>query len=427
MNTMNKGKLFSDDLLQKIRGKFLHVDNDPNHDGKRIFFDNAGGSFRLKAVHDVFTKIDALPDCPERVHETAILLQQIQEKGIEDIKLILNANDGSILTLMTASQAIFEVTRVIAENIPGNNIVTTALEHPSAYDAAKYYADKLGKEFRIAQPNLVTGGVDVEEIAKLIDDQTCLLSVIFASNISGAVLDIESIVKECRRIKPDLYIIVDAVQHAPHGVIDIQRAPIDAINIAPYKFFGIRGLGVAYVSDRAAILPHHKLLAKSEREWELGSPAPAHFAAISEIVNYVCWIGKQFTGSTHRREQYVEGMNRINLHERALMYHVLNGSDNVAGLRNMHGVRVFLDYEDLSTRDFIIAIGFDHIEYTQAVREYEKERVIVYERVATSLYSERILESLGMDGAVRISPLHCHGIEDIDKFLKITQKIIQMT
>ncbi len=36
-----------------------------------------------------------------------------------------------------------------------------------------------------------------------------------------------------REIKPDLYIICDAVQHAPHGLIDLRETPVDGINFAP--------------------------------------------------------------------------------------------------------------------------------------------------------------------------------------------------
>jgi len=279
------------------------------------------------------------------------------------------------------------------------------------------------KLYEVVKTNSVTGGVDVAEVVKLIDKDTCVLSVMYASNISGAILDIENIVKEARKIKPDLYIIVDAVQHAPHGIIDLEKTPVDAINFAPYKFFGVRGSGIAYVSDRVATLPHHRLLAKQANEWELGSPAPAQFAVVTEIVDYVCWIGRHYIESQDRRELFVEGMNRIKLHERALLYRMLNGTDELPGLREMKGVSVFLDYEDLTTRDLIMAIGIDNLEYTQAVREYEKLGVIVYERVATSLYSKRMLESFGLEGAIRISPLHCHTPQDIDKFLRITKEL----
>ena len=47
----------------------------------------------------------------------------------------------------------------------------------------------------------------------------------------------------------------------------------------------------------------------------------------------------------------------------------------------------------------------------------------VYERINTSIYSKRILDSLGLYGAIRVSPLHCHGTDDIDAFLRITAEI----
>jgi selenocysteine lyase/cysteine desulfurase len=423
MTTQNQGQAFSPELSKQVRARFYHVDVDPTRDEARLYFENAGGAVRLKAAHKTFLEIDALPDCPERTHKTALYLQEVQEKGIDDIRTIFNAKGGAIVTNLTASQAMFDVVRAIAENTPGKNIVTTALEHPSAFDAAKMYAERLGLEFRIAATNPLTGGVDAAEVARHVDADTCLISVIYASNISGAVVDIEAVVRECRKKKPDLMIVVDAVQHAPHGLIDLQKTPVDAINFAPYKFFGVRGFGVAWVSDRVATLPHHKLLGKPADEWELGSPAPAHFGVITEIVNHVCWIGSQYADKTDRRELFAEGMHRITLHERALMHRLLTGFDAIEGLRNMKGVKVFLDYEDLSTRDLILAIGFDNLGYTQAVKEYEKHGVLVYERVATSIYSKRLLESFGMDGSVRVTPLHCHDFADVDRFLRITRQM----
>lgn len=425
MFKITNGALFSNEILTEIRDKFAFIDIDPLTERKRLFFDNAGGSFRLKKASEKFTQIDSIPNCPQRDHTTSKFLLDIEQRGINDTRIIFNAKSGSIAAYLTASKAIFEITGVIAENINGTNIVTTALEHPSAFDAAKFYASKIGKELRVSKTNPVTGGVDVGEITKHIDHNTILLSVIYASNISGAILDIENIVKEARKIKPDLYIIVDAVQHAPHCVIDVEKTPVDAINFAPYKFFGVRGCGITYISERAAKLPHQKLYGKSDGDLQLGSPVPAHFASISEVVDYVCWIGSEFSNSQDRRSLYVEGMNRIALHERALLDALLNGTDKVTGLRNIPGVTVHLDYKDLSTRDLIIAMSIDGLDFKEAVRQYEDEDIIVFERVASSIYSKRMLESFEMTGAIRVSPLHCHSLEEIECFLEITMKIIE--
>ncbi|CAN7369926.1 MULTISPECIES: aminotransferase class V-fold PLP-dependent enzyme [unclassified Variovorax] len=417
-----EGELFSDALMKEVKSRFHYVDHDMNG-RERLFFDNAGGSFRLKAAVDQFARIDALPDCPERIHELAIFLQEVQARGTEDLRTILNAKSGSVYAALTASGGMFDMVRAVAENIPGTNMVTTVLEHPSSFDAMSLYAERTGKELRVAKSNPATGGIDVEEIVGLVDENTSLLSVIYASNISGAKLDIHEIVKQARAVKPDLYIVVDAVQHAPHGLIDLQKTPVDGINIAPYKFFGCRGSGMSWLSERASVLPHHKLAGKKKDFWDLGSAAPWQFAVVTEIVNYVCWLGSQFVASDDRRTLFASGIQSIELHERALLARMLNGSEGIAGLRRMDGVKVFLDHEDLTKRDLILAIGIENLEHAQAVREYEKRGVIVYERVATSLYSKRMLHSFGLEGAVRVSPLHCNSATDIDRFLKVTREI----
>ena len=82
------------------------------------------------------------------------------------------------------------------ENIPGTNAVVSSLEHPSAFDAIEYYCKKTGKEMRVVPANQQTGGIDPEEVIKYVDKDTCILSIMSASNISGNIMDIEKIVKE---------------------------------------------------------------------------------------------------------------------------------------------------------------------------------------------------------------------------------------
>jgi cysteine desulfurase/selenocysteine lyase len=47
----------------------------------------------------------------------------------------------------------------------------------------------------------------------------------------------------------------------------------------------------------------------------------------------VCWIGGKFINSSDRRELFAYGMEKIALHERALMARMLNGTDEIPGLR----------------------------------------------------------------------------------------------
>ncbi len=346
---LKHGKLFPQTLMLLVKDSFYHVDKDLNG-RRRLFFDNAGGSFRLKKAVETYAEISATPDCAERIHNTAVYLQAIESQGEQDFRMMLNVEGGIVYTSLTASKAMFDMVRVISENVPGANMVTTILEHPSSYDVMALNAARTGRELRVAKSNAITGGVDVD---------TVLLSVIYASNISGAKLDIESIVSAARAIKPDLYIVVEAVQHAPHGIIDLKELPIDGINIAPYKFFGCSGMGLAWLSDRVALFPHDKLSGKGQNVWNLGSSDPAQFAMFSEVINYVCWLGNHRIDSADKRKQFVTGMQMICLHERALLSRLLNGSEGVTGLREMDDLDVYLDFDDLTKRDLILAINFN--------------------------------------------------------------------
>ena len=66
------------------------------------------------------------------------------------------------------------------------------------------------------------------------------------------------------------------------------------------------------------------------------------------------------------------------------------------------------------------------LSLSETVEEYYKRGVVVCDRPKTSMYACRIVEALGIDGAIRVSPMHCHGRADIDRFLDITREIAEM-
>lgn len=422
MDNIN-GLLFETDFQKTLKEKFYYADLD-QAGAERLFFDNSGGSLRLKTAVEAKASIEQLPDCPERSHAQALELNRLVQEGRREIlSCVFGTEKGALITELTASQTMFHMVELVMENVPGTNAVVSVLEHPSSFDAVAYYCKKAGKELRVIPADPATGAIDPEAAANLVDENTCLLSVMSASNVTGAIMDIEAIVHKARQKKSDLYILTDAVQHAPHCALDVEQLGVDGANIAPYKFFGIRGCGFAWVSDRVAQLPHRKLLEKEQTVFALGTPTPGNFAAMLAVIDYVCQIGAQFSRDTDRRSLYRAGMERIHLQERALLYRLLDGTDTLPGLRHISGVQVFADAMDLPRRDLIAAIGIDGMDVSDAVKKYEKQGVIVCDRSNRSMYAKRIVEALGLTGAIRVSPLHCHGTKDIDRFLMVTREL----
>lgn len=417
------GKLFDATELNELRKKFKYVEAQANGK-KRVFFDNAGGSLRLIDAEERFHAIDLHPDASEHLNTLALELLDIENKGREDIRTLFNAKHGAIATGYTASQLMMEAVRIVSENVKGTNVVTTCLEHPSSFDAMSMYAEKYGRELRVAQANPLTGGIDTEEVVSLIDKNTAIVSVMAASNISGHIMDIAAIAKQAKAINPDIIVISDAVQHAPHGAIDPENDGIDVMNFAPYKFFGIRGFALMYVSDRVKNWPHHRLLGSPRDNWEIGSPGTANFSAMSAIVDYVCGLGKKVAAQdADRRQLFEAGMKRIADHERALLELMLEGTETAPGLRHIPGINVKMDDPDLNKRDLIIGIEFANMDAVKAREELEKRGVVAFERMGNSIYSARMLEQFNSPGVVRMSPLHVNTPEEITFFLNVCAEV----
>ncbi|HIW12355.1 MAG TPA: aminotransferase class V-fold PLP-dependent enzyme [Candidatus Salinicoccus stercoripullorum] len=418
-------EFFPKELHEKVSGEFAYL-NEDFRGKKRLFFENAGGALRLNSVVEEYARISALPDSPERSHDIAKDIQKIIDDGKRDINRFINADSGAVATSLTASELMFEMIATAASESEPGNIVTTEIEHPSSYDACQFSAEKYGHEVRVAQADKSTGSVPLENITELIDENTRIISVILTSNITGAMHDMEKYSNQIREKSTDAFIIVDAVQGAPHAVIDIKKWSVDGMNIAPYKMFGNRGVGFAWMSDRLASLPHHRLIATEPTNWDLGSKTPAHYAAFSKVVDYICMIGEFYRKSDDRRELIVEGMNRIHKQEQAILERLLNGSENVIGINKIENVSVHFEKANGLNQDLILALTFDNIPNSEAVDHYGKENILVYARESSSHYSKRILEAVGLDSIVRVSPIHCHSEEDVDIFLEVTKRISEL-
>ena len=417
-------KLFPADLMNKVRGKFAYVDEDP-FNGKRIFFENAGGSLRLKSVVDAVADETAYPDAHSRPNPAANHLHELYEKGNAATRAFLNARDGVIFTNQTASRVAFSINGAIIENVPGTNVVTTAAEHPSNFDSVMYYAQKANKEVRMAECDPADGGVRVEEILKYVDRNTALLAFMYASNITGAVFEVQKIIDEARRIKPDLYIVVDITQQVAHGPIDIDSMNIDGAFFTPYKMFGKRGVGFGWVSERASLLNHERILGKPITTWDIGSVEPVSVGCMVPIIDYICWIGQHYTKAKSQRERIVAGMTAIELHERALLERALNGTKKTPGIIAIKGAEALFVGDDFSTRDCIIPLSVKGVSPADLSRKLKERGIITFERVDTNVMSKRTLNNLKCPGLVRVSPNHYNSPEEIDVFLRAVKEIAE--
>lgn len=417
-----ENSMFSPKLLEEIRKHFLYVDSDP-YSGRRVYLEASGGSLRLTSVIESIAKETALPDELYRYNPASDHVVKSIEKGVEDVKLFLGAKSGSILPANSATQAIYRVIDAVSSHIPGTNIVTTELEHPAVLSSTRQFAEKTGKEWRVAKLDRATSRIPLEAILDLVDRDTCLLAFQHGSNQTGAINNAEVLIKEARKIKPDLFTLVDAVQYAPHNPIDVEAIGSDAYVFGPYKAYCVKGIGFAHLSERLARLPHWKLDGKAETDWVLGSPAHPFYTAWTAVVDYLCWLGGHFTASTDRREMIIAAKAAISGHMQALLHRAIFGTDELSGLADLEHITVCGMGNNLSDRLCIFLFRFDGLDSPQAADRFNREFGVRVSARVTDAYSRVPLQALGWPDAVRMCAAHYNTPEEIDLFLKASAKI----
>lgn len=417
----NHGKLFSDDLLGQIRERFAHVESDP-FTGKRIYFENIGGSLTLKSVVEVVAALTALPDNAGRKNPASQEIDSIIARGLEDVKNFMGARSGVIALSESTTSNVYKTLTPIILNVPGNNVVVTDLEHPSIYDATKILADRYGKQWRSAKILRTKAIIDIESLLDCIDSQTIVLAIIHGSNNTATKNDVKEIIRQARKIKPDLYVVVDGSQSAPHTLIDVEDFACDVYLASSYKTFGKAGASPVFLSDRASLLPHDKLAGKPENYWELGTREPAGYASWSAVIDYLCWLGSQSTRSQDRRELICAAMKEIEQHECALTHRMLKGTRDIRGILDINGVTVVGEVEDLTIKDPAFLINVEGMNSAELVSALDSHSIVVTNRTSDA-YSRHTLHALGIEEGVRVSACHYNSPQEVDAFLKALLEI----
>ncbi|WP_304279182.1 cysteine desulfurase family protein [Phascolarctobacterium succinatutens] len=125
------------------------------------------------------------------------------------------------------------------------HIVSTAMEHHAILHTLEAL-EAQGFTVTLLRPQ-ADGIVTAAQVAEAITDTTCLVSVMYANNETGAIQPIREIGALCR--KRGVLFHTDAVQAAGHLAIDVQRDNIDMLSLSAHKFHGPKGIGLLFAKS----------------------------------------------------------------------------------------------------------------------------------------------------------------------------------
>jgi selenocysteine lyase/cysteine desulfurase len=325
---------FSPNLLSEIRDKFAFVEDCP-FVGKRVFFENAGGALTLKSVVETSSKFAAIPDNQGRANPASIALMDIIQEAKNDASNLFGSTTGQFFVGESGTELLFRLVRNAATSATaGGNIVGSSFEHPATRSAAKHWASQTERQYINVQHEDSNGDVTAQHYSQIVNQDTRLVTILHASPVTGISVDLKAIATAIRSIAPKAFIIVDGVQYAAHGGIQIDQYNIDGYAISPYKMYSRHGYGFAWVSDRLTQMNHEQLLNGPSENWELGTRDTGSYATISDVVAYLEWLGSKIENTDSRSLKLYNASKAIAAQETALTNIMIQGEDNIKGQKD---------------------------------------------------------------------------------------------
>lgn len=409
------------EILDNIRSKFAQIDHCPEQ-GQRIFFENAGGALTLNTVVTNSQRYAAIPDNQGRDNVGSHELARVINKAKADMRVMMNASTGQFFVGESGTELLFRLIMNACVGVASDGMVLgSTVEHPATRSACARWSKISSKTHVLIPHDDALGLVTADDYAAMITANTRVATILHTSPVTGMGMDVAAISAAIRKIAPDCFIIVDGIQHAAHGLIDIDSYNVDGYVISPYKMFSRHGYGLAWISDRMSKLEHDSLVGGPAENWELGTRDTGAYATLSDVASYLEWLGEQVSDTNDRRAKFEAAGAAIHAHEKSLTNAMIYGTGNLPGLESMEKV-VIIGGAENAAREGLVSLYVEGVASADVVTRLNEEGIRTHLRKADH-YSGNILDPLGVDGCVRVSMCHYNSLHEVAQFLAAMKTI----
>lgn len=347
-------------------------------------------------VLDTFCKVSKnFPGNPNSLHKLGVEAKKLIDASTSQIESILKLHDKEVIYTSGASESNNTAIMGVVRKYPnrGHHIITTRLEH-SSINAPISILQNQGYEISFIDLD-ENGLVTIENLKKLIRDDTVLVSIGCVNSELGIIQDIDKIGKFLKDY-PKIIFHSDITQAI--GKIKVNLDNVDLASFSAQKFYGLKGVGCLIKNKNIKIEP---LIygGKSTTVYRSGTPAVALIASLAKALRLVY---EDFDN----KYNYVKSLNSYLREE----------------LSKIDGVHINSSVE---SSPYILNISIKNIKSEVMLHALESEDIYISTQTACSKggSSVGVLEITKNEDyalhSLRISLSYLTTKEELDIFLKV--------
>ncbi|MDW8326342.1 MAG: cysteine desulfurase-like protein [Anaerolineales bacterium] len=416
--------------IDRIRAEF------PALASGAIYFDNPGGTQVPRRV--LARMVDYLTRCNANkggAFRTSVESDAVLAEAHAAMAALLNCRPEEIVFGQNMTTLTFHLSRSLARWIkPGDEIVVTRLDHDANIAPWLLVAEDRGAVVRWVDVHEADVTLKMDDFERLINSRTKIVAVGYASNAVGTINDVAAVTKLAHAAGALVY--VDAVQYAPHGLINVRALDCDFLVCSAYKFFGPH-VGILYGKyDLLERLPAYKVRPAHDEppdKFETGTQNHEGIAGVLGAVEYLEWLGgrelrevreregNEGKDGKERREWIERGMAALVEYEAELGAYLIEQLQTVPGLR----IRGITDPARLAWRVPTVSFTLEGRHPRQVAAQLAEREIYVWDG---NYYALAIAERLGVQergGMVRVGLAHYNTRDEVNRLIAALHEIVR--
>lgn len=390
-----------------------------------IFFDNPGGTQVPQRVIDAMTDYMIRRNANVGGYFTA---SRRTDETIEQARIaaadLLGAEPDEVVFGNNMTSLAYQISRALTAEIQaGDEIIVTRLDHDANVAPWITLGEDTGATVHFVDIDMETCTVDMADMQAKISPRTKLVAVGYSSNATGSITDVKTVIEWAKQ--NGAYTFIDAVQYAPHGLIDVKLLDCDFLACSAYKFFGPH-VGVLYGKrehlSRMRSYNVRPASVRSPGRWETGTKNHEGLAGTKAAIDYIADLGVTYGGASlnaTRREKLVAAWSAIHAYEQTLIEKLLRGLLQVPGVR-VYGLTEPSTY---AQRVATVSLRKSGTTPAQIAETFASNNIHVWDG---DFYAVSLTERLGLDpsgGLLRIGLAHYNTVEEIDRCLEVLNQV----